>query len=267
MARMLVVTVGMLFSLLSAAKACTRPEMDERAVQWATAIVQARLLSIGPKVDLAGQTQERQGPRGTMGVATTTYSYRVYQFEVTDTLDGPYKKGDTVPVLRLFSRSENSLLPCEQHLTKAAVTREFILLVRPMADFKYVVPDGVKRPDVKGAMSVVHLDQTDELKPDALPKLKGTLNSVRAAEKQITPETLQRLIKSVQKAPDDARAEPSIRALERLGPRVMPQVQAAADKARGDGQARLLRVVGDLTPPDPVNMLLNPPAQRGNEDE
>lgn len=267
MTRILLASVGLLLSLLTTARACMRPEMDERAVQWSTAVVQAKLVSIGPPVDLQGQTQERQGPRGTLGVATTTYFYRVYQFEVTDPIEGLYKTGDSVPVLRMFSRSENSLLPCEQHLTKDAIGKEFILMVRPLAEFKYVVPQGVKRPDVNDAMSVVHLERADDLKPDAIAKLKQTVHSVRAGEKQITPETVQRLIKSIQKAPTDARAEPSMRALERLGPRVMGDVQTAADKAHGEPQARLLRVISDLTPPDPVNMLLNQrPKRLGEED-
>lgn len=266
MTQIVLSTVAVLLSSISASRACMRPEMDERAVQWSSAIVQAKLVSIAPPVDLPGQTQERQGPRGTLGVATTTYSYRVYQFEVIDSLEGPYKTGDSIPVLRLFSRSENSLLPCEQHLTKDGVNKEFILMVRPLAEFKYVVPEGVKRPDVKDAMSVVHLEPVDNLKPDAIAKLKRTIQGVRAGEKQITPETVQRLIKSIQKAPNDARAEPSIRALERMGPRVMSDVQAAADKARGEPQARLLRVVSDLTPPDPVNMLLSQPPKRLGEE-
>jgi hypothetical protein len=266
MTRILLASVGLLLSLFTAARACMRPEMDERAVQWSTAIVHARLASIAQPVDLAGQTQERQGPRGTLGVSTTTYFYRLYQFEVIDPIEGPYKAGDGVQVLRLFSRSENSLLPCEQHLTKDAVGKEFILMVRPMAEFKYVVPQGVKRPDVKDAMSVVHLERADDLKPDAVTKLKQTIHSVRAGEKQFTPDTVQRLIKSIQKAPTDARAEPSIRALERMGPRVMADVQAAADKAHGEPQARLLRVISELTPPDPVNILLNQPPKRLGEE-
>ena len=267
MTRILLASVGLLLSLLTTAPACMRPAMDERAVQWSSAIVQAKLVSIGPPVDLQGQTQERQGPRGTLGVSTTTYFYRLYQFEMIDSLEGPYKTGDSVPVLRLFSRSENSLLPCEQHLTKDAVGKEFILMARPLAEFKYVVPQGVKRPDVKDAMSVVHLERVDDLKPDAMAKLKRTIRSVRAGEKQIAPETVQRLIKSIQKAPTDARAEPSIRALERMGPRVMADVQAAADKAHGEPQARLLQVISELTPPDPVNLLLNQPPKRLGEEE
>src|SRR5206468_9891634 len=104
--------------------ACLRPTMDERAVQWSTAIVKAKLLSVGPRTTL-GQITERQGPRGALGQAKTTFSYRTYQFEVTESLDGPYKKGQKVPVVRIFAVTDAPLI-CSQHLHQGSVKSEFL---------------------------------------------------------------------------------------------------------------------------------------------
>ncbi len=242
------------------AAACVRPTMDERAVQWSSAIVEARLGSIGPEVKLGGEVQERRGPLGAMGVATTSYFYRVYQFDVSRSIDGPFKQGQKVPVIRLFSKTEEPATlgggRCAQHLGPDGVGKEFVLMMRPLSESKAVVPNGVKPPDVTGAMCVIHLEPRESLKPGAMEEFANTIAGVRAAEQQFEPAQVDRLIGKIEVAPDDARAGPSVRALERMGIKVLPAVQQASMKSTsGAARTRLMQVLGDLTPPEPINMI------------
>jgi len=231
--------------------ACLRPTMDERAVQWSTAIVKAKLVSIGPRTSL-GQIAERQGPRGALGQVTTTFAYRVYEFDVIDSLDGPLKKGQKVPVVRIFAVTDASIVGCAQHLTQAAKGRTFLLLLRPLGDFDLEMPTQVKRPDVKGGMVVVHLEPVEALKKDALSDLGDKIVQARSGEADATPANIQRRIQAVLKAPNDAKAEPAIRALIQMGPKVVPAVQKAEEKVPPAVVGRLERVVGELVCPDPI---------------
>ena len=241
------------------AAACMRPQLDERAVQWSSAIVEARLSSISADVRI-GQIQERQGALGVLGVSTTSYFYRTYDFRVIRVLDGTMKKGDSFPVIRLFSQVEaqGAQQPggCGQHLAPDSVGKEFLLLVRPLSESKIIVPNGITPPDVKGAMWVVHLEPMESVSPAILSGLETTIASVRAARDQATPQQVDHLIGQIAGAGTETRAGPSVRALERIGPSVIPAVQKAA-AAQTDAQARdrLVQVVSDLTPPDPIGMI------------
>ncbi|HEY8751781.1 MAG TPA: hypothetical protein VIM11_27620 [Tepidisphaeraceae bacterium] len=246
--------------------ACMRPTMDERAVQWSSAIVEAKLLSAGPEIKL-GEIQERRGALGTLGVATISYSYRLYTFSVTRALDGALKPGDKLPIIRLFSKADEpplssnnappqpNLDPCVQILDPKTVGKEFLVMARLLSEFKAVVPNGVTMPDIKGAMWVVHVEPKESLKPATLEELTTTISNVRDTERQIDPARVDRLLTQIQSAPSDDRAGPSIRALERLGPKILPTVQQAATKTSGPARTRLLQVVSDLMPPEPINMI------------
>lgn len=240
-----------LLMFAGACPACLRPQIDERAVQWSTAIVQAKLVSIGPKTTL-GQLQERQGARGALGVSTTSYFYRQYDFEVTRAIDGPLKQGDRVPVLRIFMTIENPPAICSQHLTTATVGKSFLLLLRPMSQFDLIWPNTIKKPDVKGAMIVVHLEAEDGAKPPAADDLGTTIVEARADARRATPKRIEAQIAALESAADDAKARPAIEALSRMGPAALPQLQQALNKASGPAQARLLQIMAELTVPDPV---------------
>jgi hypothetical protein len=230
--------------------------MDERAVQWSSDIVQAKLLSIDPEVKLAGEVREFRGPIGALGSAVTAYYYRLYQFEVTRTLDGSLKTGEKFPVIRLFSRTQEPPLSCAQHLTDAGVGKEFILLVRPFSQFKTIVPTGVVPPKVAGAMWIVHLEPSETSSPSALKELITTIEGARTAEQQATPQRIDHLISQVESAPTDAQAGPSIRALQRIGPKVLPSVDKALAGTRdATRQGRLQQVVHDVTPTEPILMI------------
>jgi hypothetical protein len=251
--------LSMVMIVPGAASACMRPQLDERAVQWSSAIVEARLTSSGPDVKI-GEVQQRQGALGVLGNTTTSYFYRVYQFQVSRVLDGSLKKGQSFPVIRLFSQAEaQGLQPpggCGAHLTGDGVGKDFLLLLTRFSDFKAIVPNGLSPPDVKGAMWIVHLDLMDSLAPGALSELQTTIASVQAARQQATPQQIDHLIGQIAGAVNDTRAGPSVRALERIGPSVVPSVQKAiAGQADGQARNRLNLVIVDLTPPEPIVMI------------
>lgn len=230
--------------------ACLRPQIDERAVQWSTAIIEAKLVSIGQKTPL-GKLQERQGALGALGVATTTYAYRTYDFEVTRSIDGPYKKGEHVPVLRMWMTVENPPAICSEHLVKAAVGKEFLLLLRPLSQFDLILPNAIHKPQVSGGMVVVHLEPRDD-KAAGQADLGTTIVEARGDEKQATPKRVQAQIAAAVSAPDDEKAKPAMEALSRMGPKIISDLRQAANKATGQGQFRLQQLLAELTPPDPV---------------
>lgn len=251
MPRFVCLTLVVLLTLAGRSRACLRPQIDERAVQWSTAIMDAKLVSIGPKMPL-GQVQERQGARGALGVSTTSYFYRTYEFEVIHPIVGSYKAGDRFPVLRLWMDVQNPPAICSQHLAKAAVGKEFVLLLRPLSQFNVIWPNSVHKPDVPGAMVPVHLEpKTANSTADA--DLGEAIVEARGDERQATPARISTEIAAVLSAPDDAKAQPAMKILTRMGPKVIPDLQQAAKKApSGPGQFRLDQLVAELTPPDPV---------------
>jgi len=241
-----------------------RPAMDERAVQWSDAIVEAKLASVGPEIKL-GEVQERRGALGALGTASITYYYRLYTFDVTRSLDGPVKGGEKLPVIRLFSKTEEPAVagaagpaatpstdPCSQLLVKENVGKEFVVLNRLLSNFKAVVPNGVTPPNVKNAMWIVHLAAKDSVNSTTMDQLTSTITGVRETEAHIDPARVERLIGQIEYAQNDERAGPSIRALEKLGTKVIPTAQQAAMKTNGAARTRLLQVVSDLTPTEPI---------------
>ena len=81
--------VLLVVALTNPVRGCLRATIDERAVQWASAIVEAKLAQAGDTVDLG---------------LTPAQSYRIYIFEVLDVLDGPAKSRDKIDVLRLIGQ-------------------------------------------------------------------------------------------------------------------------------------------------------------------
>jgi hypothetical protein len=229
--------------------ACLRPTMDERAVQWSTAIVKAKLLSISPKTTL-GQITERQGPRGTLGQVKTVFTFRTYEFAVTESLDGPFKKGQKVPVVRIFAVTDAPLI-CSQNLHQGSVGSEYLLLLRPVEAFELMMHPNIKRPE-KGSMIIVHLEPVEGLAKKAMADLGDKIVQARSGEADATPANVQRRIQTILKATDDAKAQPAMRALIQMGPKVVPAVEAAEKNANPQATQRFSDILQELIPPDPI---------------
>ena len=57
---------------------------------------------------------------------------------------------------------------------------------------------------------------------------------------------------TVESAADDDKAKPAMESLGRMGPKIIADLRKAADKTTGQGQFRLMQLLAELTPPDPV---------------
>ena len=256
------VAIGALLACTGPSSACLRPKLDDRAVQWSSAIVRAKLLAVGKTVQL-GTIETPQGVKGgKMPNITTKYSYRVYTFEVSDSFDGPLQKDQKISVVRLFAFVDNPMIICSQHLTQNAVGQSFVLLLRPVSEFKLKLPKGAKIEAGKDPLMVVHLAPAQEGKDDGLTALRARIADVRGAEKQVTPQRVGEALDAVVNAKDDVKAEPAVRELSRMGPKTIPQLRTALSTATGDGKVRLERLVQELSPPDPATTTARGPVQR-----
>ncbi|MGH7179926.1 MAG: hypothetical protein ACREJC_21295, partial [Tepidisphaeraceae bacterium] len=84
--RWLVATAGLVAILLPGRlRSCLCPEISDRAIQWSSAIVNATLVAIEPRVELpTPATQPADQP-------VQTDAYRIWKFEVTESIDGPLR--------------------------------------------------------------------------------------------------------------------------------------------------------------------------------
>jgi len=252
------------FLLAEPALACLRPTIDERAVQWSTSIVIAKLNSIDAPVQLDGSVKERRGNLGILGTAETFYFSRVYHFTVTQVLDGTATVGEAVSVLRVTSRTEEPQLNCGQHLTPKSVNGSFLLLLRPFSTFTQALPNPITPPKDPSLQCIIHMEELASLKPDDLKAVQNTIESTHAAESQFNQKTADRLLAKIAYTANNLVASPSIRAFEKFGLKGL----AALDTAMGreplgsPAYSRLQVVRSDLMPPTSlISMIGSEPAE------
>jgi hypothetical protein len=255
------VSVAVLLLVASASKACMRLQMDDRAVQWSTAIVEAKLVSIDPPVKLEGEVKTFRPP---FGVLTSWYYYRVYHMEVTRSLDGTFKNGDSVTIVRPFWRSAQT--SCQQNLTKEGIGKEFLAMLMPVSKFKLFFPEDLTGYKLKDGMFIVHLELKETMKHGAIAELENRIANVRGAEQQIDAKQVERLIGQVKNAPAPERAGPALRALERMGPKIVPQLQdAIKNMPPNSQQSALLAIILRLSPPESTQGMVT--GEQSIEDE
>jgi hypothetical protein len=245
--------ITLFFCLLmgSPAWACIRPTIDERAVQWSTSIVIAKLEKIDPPAQLAGSIQERRGNLGILGTAETVYFSRVYHFMVEKKLDGAGAAGESISVLRLTSRTEEPQMNCGQHLTPDAMGKSFILLLRPFSMFPGALPFGITRPPGLSLQCIIHMEEMATLKPEDLTTIQNTIDSTRAAEASFDQKTADRLLGKIGDTVNNLRAAPSIRAFEKFGMKGMPALDAAiaGSPQSTPAYSHLMAVKNEMMPP------------------
>ena len=196
------------------ALACLRTTLDERAIQWSTAIVEAQLKSIGP---VEGNTQ-------------------TYFFAVTTSLDGPLKESDILIVERTFS-DDAPPSRCAVTLKDKLQGQQFILLLRPGGHQKQ--------------MTIVHMLNRADLDDGAMADLNAKIADVRHAEEAGIDDAIAAQVTALATAQDAVEAEGAERALLQFGPRVLPALKKQMDEPdiADAGRTRLKRVIGELTPP------------------
>ncbi|MBC8106845.1 MAG: hypothetical protein H7Z14_09675 [Anaerolineae bacterium] len=210
-----------ILSVAATALACLRPTLDERAIQWSTAIVDADLKSIGP-VEADPNDPKR---------ATQTYF-----FAVNKSLDGALKDGDIFVVSRTFS-DDAPPSRCPVTLKDKLQGEKFILLLRP----------GDKAPE----MTIVHMLNRADLGDAELADLKAKIADVRHAEEGATDDAVAAQSAALATAQDAVEAEEAEKSILQFGPRALPALQKKLDEPdlNDAGRTRLRRVIAELTPP------------------
>jgi hypothetical protein len=218
---------------------CLRDSLDDRAVQWSSLIVMAKLSAVHDPQALSDPIQ-----------------YQLYDFQVTSTLDGPAKAGDTVHVVRFISgpNSQKSSI-CGQAFTDKQIGKEFLLLLRPEADLRWSESDSNPDPrtpqlhDLK-AFVVVHLDLAYDLGSEGLDDAKYEISNVRAAEAQFKPDDAKLQVQTMINAADDTEESQAEQAIQDMGPKAIPTLRDALASADDDAaKARVNKMIRALSPP------------------
>ena len=100
-----------------------------------------------------------------------------------------------------------------------------------------------------------------------MTELQNRVKSVRSAEAAVKGGAVAEQVEKVTGAADDVTAEPAVRELARMGPKVLPAIRSAEATAKGDAKVRLSRLVEELTPPDPVTARNQGPVVRQGQEE
>ena len=268
-ARIMKIAIGcfliVIFSLVEQSTACLRATVDERAVQWSTRIVTAKLSKIDAPVQLEGRVQEQRGNLGLLGTAQTLYFMRVYHFTVEKSLDGDAKPGESISVLRISSRTEEPQMNCAQHLTSAGLNHSFLLLLRPFSTFTKALPDVIKAPQDKSLQCIVHMEEVAALKSEEMTAIETTIASTRAGEAQFSPHPAERLLTKIANTKPET-AGPSVRAFEKFGLKGLAALDAAiAREPVGSlSHTRLSTMKNEMVPPVTLLGQVQPePAEEG----
>jgi hypothetical protein len=218
---------------------CLRDSLDDRAVQWSSLIVMAKLSAIHDPQALSDP-----------------YQYQLYDFQITSTLDGSAKAGDTVHVVRFISgaNSQKSSI-CGQAFTDKQIGKEFLLLLCPEADLRWSESDSNPDPrtsqlhDLK-AFVVVHLDLAYDLGSEGLDDAKYEISNVRAAEAQFKPDDAKLQVQTMINAADDTEESQAEQAIQDMGPKAIPTLRDALASADDDAaKARVNKMIRALSPP------------------
>jgi hypothetical protein len=217
---------------------CLRDSLDDRAVQWSSEIVLANLVAINDPQPMGSDASP---------------AYQTYDFQVTDSYDGPGKVGDKVRVIRfiLGPGSEKSSI-CGQAFTATQIGKSFLLLLRPEADLPW--SDGSDDPRTAevhalNAFVVVHLEAMRDLGAEGLDDAKYTISSTRAAEAQFKVDDCKLQAQTMVDAADDTEESQAEHALMEMGPKIVPVLRGLLNGADPASRGRLMRVIRAVSPP------------------
>jgi hypothetical protein len=242
--------VLLLFSgIVTPGRACLREALDERAVQWSTSIVMAKLTAVQSPQQLAASTTRPSAD------VRPSLAYQIYDFQVTSNIDGAGKTGDEIHVVRfiLGSDTQRSSI-CGQTLTDKQVGKSFLLMLRPEADLRWSDHPGEPDPRTPQlhalkAFAVVHLELASDLGAEGLEEAKYTVTSTRAAEAQFNADNAKLQAQTVINAADDTEEVQAEQALLEMGPKAIPVLTEAMSQGGPEGKARLQKVLRALAPP------------------
>jgi hypothetical protein len=224
------------------ANACLTANIDKRAVQWSTMIVQAKLSGIGDKIELPGADPTAKRPSG----RPTATAYRQISFEVTDTIDGAAQPGDIIKAVVLVGgQAGDGICP---PMRADSVGKKFILLLRPFDQTSLDVPDNTSLDVGHGAMVIVSQLGESDMNSETLNDLKAFVAKTRATSATANDQ-LAAQVDTVATAHDDTEAEAAEKAITEIGADSLPALQARLATANDAGKTRLKQLIDDLSPP------------------
>jgi len=219
--------------------ACLRDALDDRAVQWSSEIVMAKLSAVNDPQ-----------PMG-----SSSLQYQTYDFEITESYDGPAKAGEKVQVIRFIAGADTAKSSiCGQAFTDKQVGKLFLLLLRPEADLHWNDRGADSDPRTQEvhalkAFMVVHLESAYDLGTDGLADAKYTITSTRAGEAQFKADDAKLQAQTMINAADDTEESQAEKALTDMGPKVVPVLNDLMADAEPDAKARLQKVIRAVSPP------------------
>jgi hypothetical protein len=226
--------------------ACLRTNLDDRAVEWSSQIVVAKLLTIGNPVPLPSPATQ---PSNNSQPAS---DFQLFRFEVAAPLDGPAKAGDHISIIRFFRGTDSGGSSiCHQLLGQAQIGKSFLLLLRPEKDLAWGGKFDPRTPQIHdtNAFMVVYLASMDDLGSDGLDDAKYTISSTRAAEAQFNADDAKTQAETMINAADDTEESQAEDALLEMGPKALKVLNDELAKADGVGKTRLQKIIDSVSPP------------------
>jgi hypothetical protein len=230
--------LGLLIAIGSAPTfACMRESVDDRAVQWSTLIVLAKLTAVNPPQALADPIK-----------------YQLYDFQIDSTIDGAAKPGDTIHVIRFIGGDSDKSSICGEALEAKQIGKSYLLLLRSESDLRWSESDSnpdPRTPELHAmkAFMVVHLDLAYDLGSEGLDDAKYTISSVRAAEGQFKPDDAKLQVQTMINAADDTEESQAEQAILEIGPKALPVLKDALAAADDSGKGRINKVIRQISPP------------------
>ena len=232
MRKRMVSIIGILLPMLfiQQAQACLRTELDERAVQWASVIVKANLVSV--------KTNDRE-KGDPLDVVTSTW-------KVTAVFDGPTKVDSEITVLTFVSpNADASVDPCS---VLPQPGKSMVLLLRLAKDSEFETHKDLKTAAGDPYVIVYRLTE-DDATEEAVKDLQQKVKDVRKAEASFNEKDAKFQAETLANAVDDIEADHADSALLEMGPKSIPAMKEVLEKSPGTGKKRLQRIIEELSPP------------------
>jgi hypothetical protein len=260
-------------------RACLRDQIDERAVQWSSQIVEAKLVEVSERIEMKAVTVKPKAGSNA-GELTAVYYYRVYSFEVEKVIESaghPAKPKYRIEVLRFFGKVDHpnstaaapAAAPpaCGEQLNRNALGHSFVLLLRHEQDIKMERPPvwtDMKNPDPRDAevhgtraYAAIYLMPRDKATEGDIANLRKVIGQTRAAERKVSDQEIHKWIDGIIHAANDKQAEPAIAALRAAGYKAVSHLKSARDR-RGTlpaAKERLAKLAIELSPP-PLSIIV-----------
>lgn len=235
MTRRLTLPVLMALLIWADARACMRGQLDDRAIQWASLIVEAKLT----KIDNAHPLPTTQpGP---------AVKQVVYHFQVQSMFDGIGGVGDEIKVVRFVGQASESPTSCAVSLNKSSVGKSMILTLRK-AD-EVTLPKNASVETAKGTFVLVHIADAKDYDANDRADLKRQIAEVRKSESAVDDKQIAQQVHAAAFAEDDTEANEAEDAIKQIGTKAIPELQKVMPDAPPAGKTRLKALLDDLTPP------------------